>query len=106
MRDALRVCSLAIVAACGGGDGFVARPDSAVTVSFSPPTLTVSQGAAGLLAVSISGGNPDAPPTLSVCSSATTAIASVVKQGSGCRITGVAPGSTTCLLYTSPSPRD
>lgn len=99
------LAGLVIAMGCGGGgEGLVTRPvtpDPAVTVSVSPSPLTVSQGASATLAVSISGGSPTSPPTLASCTSATFAIASVAVAGGNCRVTGVAPGSTTITATVS-----
>jgi formylglycine-generating enzyme required for sulfatase activity len=99
---------LMLAGACGGGgEGIVTRPvtpvvpDPPVTVTVSPSPLTVSQGASATLTVSISGGSTTSPPALTTCTSATVAIASVSVAGGSCRVTGVAPGTTTITATVS-----
>ncbi len=99
------------VTATGSGTGFAttSRPvavsvtvSSPVSLSIIPTVLTVPQGASGLLTVSITGGNPMAPPTLAACTSASVAIATSTVEGTNCRVTGVTSGSTavTATLAT------
>lgn len=99
-----------MLAACGGGDdgcgivrGCGAEPPVTppVTISISPTALTVSQGASGLLVVTISGGSTASPPTLVECRSEASALVSTAVQGGNCRVTGVAPGSTTVTATAS-----
>lgn len=85
----------------GGGDGFVnTGPTPAqVVVSMSPSTGTVNAGATTAFAVTITGGSP--VPTLSMCSSSNSAIATAVANGSSCSVTGVAGGSATITATSS-----
>jgi len=100
----MRVASVVMLTACGGG-GDPASPSAAVVVSLSPATLSVSQGESGLLVVTIRGGTPTSPPTLSTCTSATVAIASATLESGGCRVAGVAAGTTTITATVSSGER-
>jgi len=99
-----------MITGCGGGDaecgivrGCGAEPPVTppVTISIAPSPLTISQGSAGLLVVTISGGNPADPPTLASCSSAVFALVSTTVAGGNCRVNGTAPGTTTVTATAS-----
>jgi formylglycine-generating enzyme required for sulfatase activity len=94
----------ALITSCGGG-GDPASPVTPVVVSLSPATLSISQGASGVVAVAITGGVPTSPSTLTTCASASVAIATTSVESSGCRIVGVSAGSTTITATVSTGQR-
>ena len=92
--------------ACGGsgdggnGGGIVTPLVVPVSVTVSPATLSLAQGASSQLSVQISGGNPT--PTLGGCSSSDASIVTTSIVGSGCGVTGVRPG-TAAITATAGS---
>lgn len=66
-------------------------------VTLTPPSLTLQPGATGDLAVGISGGQEGAQASWT-CASSNAGVAAVLATSTGCRTTGVAPGSASVTV--------
>lgn len=103
-KKALLTVGLAAISgltACGDNVTVPVAPAASVAISLTPSNASMNIGDTQVFSVQITGGSTTTPPTLASCSSSNSAVVTVTKDVSSCKVTAVAAGNATVTAVAS-----